>query len=270
MDIEHLSKSQIVLLTLLVSFVTSIATGIVTVSLMDQAPPIIAQTVNRVIERTIQSVASSSPAKAQAAATIVTHETVIVNESELLSDAVARIEPSVVHVYTVSEDNPILLGMGIVLDASGIIVTDSGPLEDRSEMLIAMPDGTRVRGFVVRRDDDNGMAFVQGATTTETKIITWTPVRIAGKQAVLGQSVVAIVGKTSARISPGIVTSLTPVGGGTIIDTNIAADTLLRGSPLINAEGSLVGVSTSASRASSNQGFVPAAVLLSPPVAPKK
>src|SRR6185295_1104483 len=60
MDIEKLTKSQIVLLTLLVSFVTSIATGIVTVSLMDQAPPAIAQTVNRVIEHTIETVVASS------------------------------------------------------------------------------------------------------------------------------------------------------------------------------------------------------------------
>ena len=35
---EHLNKQQLILLTLLISFVTSIATGIVTVSLMDQAP----------------------------------------------------------------------------------------------------------------------------------------------------------------------------------------------------------------------------------------
>src|SRR4029077_18213268 len=54
MDIEKLTKSQIVLLTLLVSFVTSIATGIVTVSLMDQAPPAIAQSVSRIVEHTVE------------------------------------------------------------------------------------------------------------------------------------------------------------------------------------------------------------------------
>jgi len=53
MEMEKLNKSQIVLLTLLVSFVTLIATGVVTVSLMDQAPPAIAQTVNRIVERTV-------------------------------------------------------------------------------------------------------------------------------------------------------------------------------------------------------------------------
>src|SRR3569832_1472863 len=101
MDIEQLNKSQIVLLTLLVSFVTSIATGIVTVSLMDQAPPVVAQTVNRVIERTIETVAATSTAKGQPAAAVVTQQkTVVINQSDLVSQAVQKIAPSIVHIYT--------------------------------------------------------------------------------------------------------------------------------------------------------------------------
>ena len=52
MDIKDLNKPQLIMLALLLSFVTSIATGIVTVSLMSQAPPQVAASVNHVIERT--------------------------------------------------------------------------------------------------------------------------------------------------------------------------------------------------------------------------
>lgn len=267
MDIEHLSKSQIILLTLLVSFVTSIATGIVTVSLMEQAPPVVAQTVNRVIERTIQTVASSTPATAQAAATVVTQEkTIIVNESQLISDAVKRIEPSVVRVYTSSEENPILLGLGIVIDTNGTILTDAQPINERSEVIVVLPDSTRVRTFVVRVDRDNGFAFLQQSTTTVAvaKPIVWVPAKIATNQIVLGESVVALSGKSTTRIATGVVTALVPVGGGQVIDTNISTDALLSGSPLVDTQGALLGVSTSASRTSSPQGFIPAVVLLTP------
>ncbi len=56
MAVEDLNKNQIILLTLLVSFVTSIATGIVTVTLIDQAPAPVAQTINQIVERTIERV----------------------------------------------------------------------------------------------------------------------------------------------------------------------------------------------------------------------
>lgn len=56
MEIQELNKKQLVLLTLLITFVVSIATGIITVSLMNQAPKSVPQTINNVIQRTIEKV----------------------------------------------------------------------------------------------------------------------------------------------------------------------------------------------------------------------
>lgn len=264
MDIEHLSKSQIILLTLLVSFVTSIATGIVTVSLMEQAPPVIAQTVNRVIERTVQTVASSTPSRAQAAAVVTQEKTVVVNESELIAAAIKQIEPSIVRVYTPSEDNPVLLALGVVIDGSGTIITDSSALGDRADTVVVPSDGKRIRMFVTRIDRDNGIAFLQESTSTPVAKSPWVPAKIDVGQTILGESIVAVSGKSSTRIAPGLVTTLIAAGGGHIIDTNIASDVLLPGSPIVSTQGALIGVSTAVSRTSSSQGFIPAAVLLTP------
>ena len=47
MDIKDLNKSQLILLAILLSFITSIATGIVTVTLMQQAPSSVTVPINR-------------------------------------------------------------------------------------------------------------------------------------------------------------------------------------------------------------------------------
>jgi len=56
MDIKELNKTQLILLTLLITFVVSIATGIVTVTLMQQMPKSATQTITNVIQRTIERV----------------------------------------------------------------------------------------------------------------------------------------------------------------------------------------------------------------------
>ena len=266
MDMEHLSKSQIVLLTLLVSFVTSIATGIVTVSLVDQAPPIITQTVGRVVEKTVETVMPAPAGQpAAAAATIVTKEkTVVVSESDQIAKAVNNVSPSIVHVYTSSEE-PAFLGLGVVIDSSGTMIVDSTSIDERAEAMIALPDSTRVRAFVIRRDTEHGLAYLKTSTTTEAeakKPITWKPVSIATDKPVLGATVVALSGKTVARIASGLVAAILQADGGAVIDTNIAENSIMQGSPLVDTNGNLLGVSTGASRSSSGQGFIAAAELL--------
>src|SRR3989344_4148104 len=89
MDMEQLTKSQIILLTLLVSFVTSIATGIVTVTLLDQAPHEITKTINQVVERTIERVV---PDETRQAASVVTttEKTVVVKEEDLITESIHK------------------------------------------------------------------------------------------------------------------------------------------------------------------------------------
>ena len=64
MNIEELSKAQLILLTILVNFVMSVATGIMTVSLLDQAPPVVTQAINRVVDRTVERVVQAVPSVA--------------------------------------------------------------------------------------------------------------------------------------------------------------------------------------------------------------
>ena len=56
MDIQDLNKSQLILLAILISFVTSIATGISTVTLMQQAPSSVTVPINRIVKQTIEKV----------------------------------------------------------------------------------------------------------------------------------------------------------------------------------------------------------------------
>ena len=260
MDIERLSKSQIVLLTLLVSFVTSIATGIVTVSLMEQAPPAFTQTVNRIVERTVEKVVPAG----QAASAVTTEKTVVVKESDLIVEAVKKMTPSLVQVYSNSSE-PTFLGLGIVIDESGGIVTDAAVLGGAKEVVIVLSDGSRIHASVDSRNEAAGTAILKAAlTTSDGTALQFTPAALAVEKPALGQTVVVLSGKNIARIADGLVTALIPQGEGkdAVIDTNVSAGFVMEGSPLVNTDGSLLGVSTQVSRASSPGGFISSSVLV--------
>lgn len=265
MDIEQLSKSQIVLLTLLISFVTSIATGIVTVSLVDQAPPAIAETVNRVIERTIQQATST-----QVAATVVTQQkTVVVKESDLIAQAVAAVAPSMVRIYTPDATSPTFLGLGVVLDQNGTMATDDGALGDNIELSAALADGTIVRVFVTKRDAASGLVYLTPATSTAAKAVAWKPAKLLTTDPELGESVVTLAGESVARIGNGLISSVTDGSAKSpaIFDTSIPDAAIMKGSVLFDTDGNVVGVSTSVARTSSSSGFVSvSAITKAPPV----
>src|SRR3989344_6281491 len=127
MDLEHLNRAQIILLTLLVSFVTSIATGIVTVTLLDQAPKGVTQTINRIVERTVERVV---PEVSTSQVATVKETTIVVKEEDLITDSIAKNQGTLVRILArpvALPDVPSdVVGVGIVLNTEGLVATARG------------------------------------------------------------------------------------------------------------------------------------------------
>src|SRR3989338_3652435 len=116
---EELNKNQIVLLVLLVSFVTSIATGIVTVTLMGQAPPAVTQTINRIVERTIEKVV---PRETQVS-TVIKEVPVIVTEEALIVKVVNEGSKAIARIVTATDEAK-FVSSGFLIDGGLVITVD--------------------------------------------------------------------------------------------------------------------------------------------------
>lgn len=269
MDLKELNASQLVLLTLLVSFVTSIATGIVTVSLMEQAPPIVAQTVNRVVERTVERVVpAAQEANAVSAVPVVTEKTVVVKETDYIAAAIEKISPSVVRLFTTTkdatgEDADIFLGLGVVASDEGAIYADIAAWPASSEVFIERSDGTRVTGTLVAKDERTGVLTLAGATSTSEGPLSWRPAEFARATA-LGSPVVSVAGRSTMRVGNGIVSALpssdgeSPIG---FVDTSVPSGAIVYGSVVVDERGHVLGVSTGISRAVAETAFLASAHL---------
>ncbi|MBI2475963.1 MAG: trypsin-like peptidase domain-containing protein [Candidatus Taylorbacteria bacterium] len=265
---EGLTKQQIVLVTLLVSFVTSVATGIVTVALMDQAPPGVTQTINRVVERTVEKVV---PNPNQAAA-VVTKETVVVKEDDLVIQAVEKNAKSLVSITKVSGEGEAktetFAGNGLVLSKEGLMASDSSvaapalddngnPLQQSLKAVLA--DGAALPLTVVSADNATGLIFLKPTLDDKTKNTVFIPATIADAGSLkLGQTVIALGGE-KVSVATGIVSNLSqseqkPVSQdgaatstsksstGQIIKTDISAPAKALGAILVNLSGDVVGI----------------------------
>src|SRR3989344_9188600 len=123
MDIKDLNKPQLILLAILLSFITSIVTGITTVTLMERAPSSITLPINRVIKQTVERIEQVE------GKTVV--QTVEVKEEDLVVDALAKNRSA---VFALSKDtgplegNPLEAGIGVgfAVNKDGVIVADAG------------------------------------------------------------------------------------------------------------------------------------------------
>lgn len=288
MDIEQLTKTQIILLTLLVSFVTSIATGIVTVTLMDQAPPAITRTINRVIEKTIQTVVPNTTQTAS-----VKKEIVIVKEQNVVANVVEKTLEVLGRIVYPTDEGEVFVGFGLFVDKSGVVITDSLNITKGKNYSIYIGKD-KINLKLLKIDKKNKIAYMKTVESKESifKSI-FKEASIASPESLeLGQSIVVIGGAKSTEVLTGIVSGFTRekvmVKNNTAsstsnndntdsinntsdtnnaeitkesnndfyilgIKTNILPTDILSGAPVLNLKGEVIGINVD----SGTSSFIP-------------
>jgi hypothetical protein len=225
MNIEELSKSQLILLTILVNFVTSVATGILTVSLLDNAPAVVTQTVNRVVERTIETVVAAAPAA------IIQAPAPAPSNQDLVTAALGASATRAVTIYALDTgtSSP-AIAVGTYLPKSRVVVTASQTALPK-EALVAFAGGIYASASLAQ---GGGGITVYGFADAAILPKANAPTLLAPNSLKLGQTVLSIGADGSA--ATGIVARVSESGVHTTLP-DIGA-----GSAAVDLAGNLVGI----------------------------
>lgn len=178
MEIKELNKTQLILLSLLITFVVSIATGIVTVSLMQQAPKSVPQTINNVIQRTIEKVTTVQVPVSDSdkngivddekkSAFLIADGNVMVSiysaDEKVSSTPVDTVPADGISEPDTSDNNtetkpegevaiktPKLLGQGIIISDVGLILVESSILTGHSKYFVLL-DETNFSASILKK-----------------------------------------------------------------------------------------------------------------------
>jgi hypothetical protein len=209
MNIEELSKSQLILLTILVNFVTSVATGILTVSLLDHAPATVTQTVDRVVDQTIESIAQSAPAAIIQAPAPSTEDLVTAALGADASRAIA------IYVNTGTSTPAIAVGTYLP-DARAVVTATQTTLPQQA--LIGFAGGLYFPASIAHQG--NGVTIYGFANDAELPKAT-APMLVSASNLKLGETALAIAADGSASTgiialigSDGVHTTLPDIGAG--------------------------------------------------------
>ncbi len=224
MDIKELNKSQLILLAVLLSFVTSIATGITTVTLMQQAPASFTTPVNRVIQQTVEKIQ-------QVEGKTIT-QTVVVKEEDLVVDAIAKNQSAVFSIikevqnadYTTSE---VSAGRGFAVYTDGTIAADATLVPDKEVYYVKNSSGKFKADFVSTNKD--GFSFLKlGAPVNGTdKPVFAVPAFGDLSSMKIGQDVIVLGNTVGSSIFEGLNTNKSidlnvskSNAGGLVLDLN--------------------------------------------------
>src|SRR3989338_2048090 len=200
MDIKDLNKSQLILLAILLSFITSIATGIVTVTLMQQAPDSVTVPINRIIKQTVEKIK-----KVEGKTTV---NTVVIKEEDLVVDAIAKNQSTVFalskEIIDLNNQNAeVSAGRGFAVSEGGIIVADSTLVGGKGVYYVSNASGKFNAQFISL--DEAGFSYLQiGTPLDEKNVLSFTlPVPGDVSKMKIGQKIIVMGNAISSFIFDG-------------------------------------------------------------------
>ncbi len=238
---ENLTKTQFILLVLLVSFVTSLVTGIVTATLVSQAPPLMTQSITKILEKTIEK---DSPQAQQALPIAASQQDLIVkivnNVSSAVVSVIATKDLPVIEQYYVNpfeqdeffrqfvppellpqlqipqyrqkgtEKKQVSSGTGFFVSSDGLIVTNKHVVADsEADYSIVMNSGKSMKAKVLALDPVQDIAVLK-VDVPEKGSYNFVPLEDSNNLQV-GQTVIAIgnaLGEFQNTVSVGVVSGL--------------------------------------------------------------
>ncbi len=230
---EQLTKTQLVLLTLLLSFVVSIATSIMTASLLQSSPTSVTQTINRVVERTIEKVDSTTGTK----------EVQVISEDDRVISAISKNQNSLVRIRQVGADgNTVFYSLGVILNKDGQILSErTNTFSTQFPYSGLFADGTVVNLAVEKDLADQGVILFKAAAVPASGIA---PVSFTKALPKLGQTVIVLEGQSDNYTLVGRITNIQGESTTTprTIETDFGASKDTSGAPLIDLSGDILGL----------------------------
>ncbi|MCA9961913.1 MAG: trypsin-like peptidase domain-containing protein, partial [Anaerolineales bacterium] len=165
--------------------------------------------------------------------------------SDALAQTVANAAPGVVRI----EARRRLPATGIVWSSDGVIITANHVVRQDSGISVGLEDGTAVAATLIGRDPTTDLAVLKADASSLTALP-----HAAAKEVSVGHFVLAL-GRPGKNVQAtfGIISALGTswrTGMGGLVDQYMQTDVLMypgfSGGPLVNAQGQLVGLNSSA------------------------
>jgi hypothetical protein len=243
---EDLTKQQMVLLTVLVSFVCSIATSIMIVALLTDTTPAVSQTINRIVEKTIERVVTgtSTPIFIKPAPAVP-----IATESEKVVSAVQSNLPKIVIIHDKTKDGEAAtstakIGIGTVISSDGLIAVDSFLIGEKTDFIVFFGDKYR-HAKKIYFDNKIGVALLRTEEAIKddknTEGIVFSSVVFSATDATLGLPIVALGGENGRSITRGTLTEI-PDNKTLPIPSDLSLASSYKGGVVFGLDGKVIGI----------------------------